>query len=155
VKNPERMLTLRLKAARGLMRELIDLADLQGWSYRPKEDGLLFSPPKAIVRPGFELLFASDPGNDSHRHKQLKDRFRKAGMKFPEDEPVERKSKMSPAPPKTLPSAPANPFTVMRQKINAQMTILSEMEQELGRIEAEYGKFKALGEALKSFSAIQ
>lgn len=148
---PDRMLTLRLKKARGLMRELIDLADMQGWSYRAKnsDEGMLFFP--SNPRPGFDQIYARDPGSDNALAKQIKDRFRKAGMKFPEDTPAERKPKPMVT---TQPKQPENQFDLVRQKINQTVNLLSEIEQAMKKIETDAARYRVIGEALKSLQGL-
>lgn len=80
-------------------------------------------------------------------------------MKFPEEHSRERKAPMTNPNPlvngqqSTRPAAPPSPesrFASIRQKISATVTLLSEIEVELGQIEGESKKLKALGDALRS-----
>jgi hypothetical protein len=156
MRGEDRILTARIKQSRGLLREVIDLADLQGWTFRPKENGLLFFPPKTIVRPGFESIYAYDPGNDSSKQKHLRDRFRKGGMKFPEDCELERVPKVNQKPVIAASNGgtklpPADPVAAIRQKINQALDSLAEIDPLLQQIETDNGKLKKLAEALSLF----
>lgn len=154
MKNPERVFNDRVKTARGLLREIIDLADLQGWTFRVKDDGLLFFAPPQIARPGFDKVYARDPGSDSALQRQIKDRFRKAGMKFPEDHLPERKPKVSQIPSKPPAVAAVDSFSLIAQKINSTVGLLSEIEGLVKKIQQDQAKLKVLGDALKSLSGM-
>lgn len=151
----EAQLRQRVRGAHGFFRDLLDLAEDQGWKFRVKEEGLLFFPPANKRRPGMESVYASDPGNQSHQQRHIRDRFRKAGLVFPDEQPPERKPKAvmatttntlssTAAPPST-----ANPFALIRQKISATVNLLSEIEQLLGKIEVDDEHARKIKEMLK------
>lgn len=145
----------RIRKARGFMRELIDLAELQEWSFRVQGEGLLFFPPEHARRPGFESVYMSDCGNDSGTQRKIRDRFRKAGLKFPEDEPPKRTATVTTPPKFTLvqpaptETSAADPFVLIRQKVDAALNLMTEIVDLVGRVEADNAKFKALKDMLK------
>lgn len=151
----EAQLRQRVRNAHGFFRELIDLTEIQGWMCRVKEDGLLFFPPPDKRRPGMESVYARDPGNESHSQKQIRDRFRKAGLVFPDEQPPERKPKAVMATTTHTPSSTAaptptaNPFALIRQKISSTVNLLSEIEQLLGKIEVDDEHARKIKEMLK------
>lgn len=154
MKGNDAALNARVRRSSGVMREIIDLADEQGWTFRTKEEGLLFRPPPAITRPGYECVFARDPGSDSGRQRQMKDRFRKAGMKFP-DQPEERISRVTtpktalPAPPKVA-QTEADPIARIRTNIGVMVNALSEIERDLGTVEKGQAAVAVIRDAFKS-----
>ena len=166
MRNVDRLTNARIKDARGFLRELVDLAEEQGWEMRAKDVGLLFFPPAHVARQGMGQLYARDPGTDSHTQKALRDRFRKAGMKFPQDEPIERKPKVT-APMTTAStatggmiaaqaSAPAlDAFAQIRQKLSAVITLLSEIEQLVGKVESDNAHVRKVRDALKLLGSLE
>lgn len=141
--------------------EILDLAQEQRWSARRKDAGWLFHPPRAIARPGFEQVFASDPGKDSHSQKVVRDRMRKAGLKFDDDQeaPIvsttpskpNGASGHAPASSASVQSPqPANLFAAVRQKVNVAINALSDAEGLLAQIESDTAEMTRLRELLKS-----
>lgn len=155
----------KVRSATGFLRELIDLADEQGWSYRVKDEGFLFFPPRAKARPGMTQVFASDPGNQSHTQRQIRERFHKAGLVFP-DERKEKSSMTDPqnkvtkfqgvrtageimsAHPEAI--ALSSAFQRLRQKINSAVSLLSDIEQIAGEIERDNLELQPLREVIKN-----
>lgn len=150
----------RVRGARGFVRELINLAELQGWTLRAKDDGFLFYPPDGQAQPGYQSIFARDPGSDNSIVKRLKDSFRRAGMRFPEDDPPVKRTTVSNQPTKTVTvqnnaivGAPqpsiAECVAAIRQKVGFIMDALSEIETYARYIEADSAQMSQLRQVLK------
>lgn len=160
----DRALSLRIKHATGFIRQLIDLAEEQEWTMRCKDDGFLFFPPREKARIGFESVFARDPRNDSRTRKIITDRFKKAGLLFP-DEHKERTMNRPPSNDSHRPTAPApaasvqqqsaqpvNVFDQLNQKIDEGIAVLSEISQLVNAAKLEHSKLDALRTALQAFN---
>jgi hypothetical protein len=156
MKGNDAALNGRVRRSSGLMREIIDLADEQGWTFRIKEEGLLFRPPLAITRPGYECVFARDPGSDSGRQRQMKERFRKAGMRFPEDQPPERIPRVTTSKTaltvKGVPTVPteSDPIARIEANIGVMVTALSEIERDLAAVKKDQAAVAVIRNAFKS-----
>jgi hypothetical protein len=139
------------RKARGFMREIIDQAELQDWTFRCQGSGLLFFPPASRRRSGFDSVHLSDPGTDSHAQKVFKDRFRKAGMKFPEDQPAERRAMATPPKFSIVSQTPesGDPFVLIRQKVDLALNLMTEIVDLVGRAEADNANVKAVKDALR------
>jgi hypothetical protein len=164
-----RDLSLRIRHATGFLRQLIDLAEEQQWTMRCKEDGFLFFPPRDRARIGFESVFARDPRNDSRTRKIIMDRFKKAGLNFPDEHEHKEKPMNRPndshrvgstapaaapvvAPTQQQSEQPANVFDQLNQKIDEAITVLSEIGQLVNAAKMENSKLDALRTALQAFN---
>lgn len=157
MKSPDRILRETESRASKFVREIIGLAEEQNWTFRVKGDGgLLFLPPDDVRRPGYDTVFLVDPHNDSHIQKVVRDRFKKAGMKFPEDQPKERKTPMSQtsiSKPLTSLTTPTekndDPFALIETKLCMAADLLAESVVLLGKAKENNSKLDNLRKLLK------
>jgi hypothetical protein len=154
--NAERITRERIRGARGIIREIVDLADEQGWTIRAKGDakgGLLFIPPAHIKRPGQEMVYADDPGHDSGRVKSIRRNFERAGLKFPDSQ--EHSRVPQPQPIKLVPGEripPADDFEALNQQVERITNALSEIEFIRNRLKAKLEKAEQLSKLLRQFN---
>lgn len=136
--------------ARNFMRDVFDLADEQGWTRRPKEQGYQLMPPRATARPGYESIYIHDPKGDGHAEKVLRDRLRKAGMKFPDEEAHTMSTKV-PINPGYVPVAnkPASAFVRARAQYEVVLNELARLEPLIAEAEAEHAEMAKLREAFE------
>lgn len=143
--------------ARNFMRDVFDLADEQGWTRRPKEQGYQLMPPRATARPGYESIYIHDPKGDGHAEKVLRDRLRKAGMKFPDEEAHTMSTKVPinsgyvPVPTITVPASPkpGSAFVRARAQYEVVLNELARLEPLIAEAEAEHAEMAKLREAFE------
>lgn len=146
--------------ARGLLGEIIDAASEQGWTWRQKDEGILFFPPARLARVDTRSgIYARDPGNDSKTQRVLRARFSKAGMKFDNDQP-QRQQRMTAAGPGLItstppPAPPSEPgleeiFTQINKKVDQCVTTLGEIDELVRAARAKTGDLQRLRALLKA-----
>lgn len=144
--------------SRTQLRDWSELAEEQGWRTLTKPGGKwVFYPPAGTVPPDLRVLNITEPLNESNRsYDNIRALLKRAGLKFSEDKPpLETSRAMQPipksvssAPPLPVPSPP-NLFAQAREKISAAIDLLSEIEQIIGKVEADSQQLQKLRELLK------
>lgn len=147
------------------MLDLLDACKHQHWSVRPKDNGFVVSPPRAVRRPGFEAIFIFAP-KDNHERKVLTTRLKQAGLPVTlvETEIVRQEDKpnMTAAsqPPNRVGTPSGKPVTVavepepstierIRRNVIRIADLCTEVTVDLDRLEKDNERVLQLKQLLK------
>ena len=139
--------------SRHFMPETLLLLRQQGYTVRPKADGGYQVQSPAGGNPEFRSFSIIEPEN-GHDEKVIRNRLRRAGVKFTDETPERSEKPMAQAPPNPIQKhgptvATLSSYVIIRDKISKVVTLLGEIEQELNAIEAGTTKLVQLRELLK------
>ena len=131
-----------------------DALEEQGWKARPKDGGLVVSPPPGKARTGFAAVFIHDPKSDSHAMKVVRSRLRQAGLILESEKQeivvVKANGSNGHSHPAIAEHAHVSPFVRARQRISDAINALSALEEALDDIERESAEVQKAREALRT-----